>query len=130
MTLDELERLERTVLELVVQAITDYSAQALTIFREETDLPQDISEDITREALEAMGVSAISERLYGKVDYKKAIYAFLPSPQPVALMLDTKAEKSNGDRTATIQMSQTSMTVRMRRSGRTIEELGKLDQVI
>lgn len=44
MTLDELERLERTVLELVVQAITDYSAQALTIFREETDLPQDIAE--------------------------------------------------------------------------------------
>lgn len=130
MTLDELERLERTVLELVVQAITDYSAQALTIFREETDLPQDIAEDITREALEAMGVSAISERLYGKVDYKKAIYAFLPSPQPVALMLDTKAEKSNGDRTATIQMSQTSMTVRMRRSGRTIEEPGRLDQVI
>ena len=128
--LDEVERLERTVMEMVVQALTDYRVQAETIFREETDLPQDIAEDVTREALEAMGVSGISERLYGKVDYKKAIYAFLPAPHPVALMLDAKAEKSNGDRTATIQMSQTSMIVRMRRSGVVIEEPGKLDQVI
>ncbi len=130
MTPDELERLERTVLELVVQAITDYREQIVTIFREETDLPQDIAEDVTREALEAMGVSSISERLYGKVDYKKAIYAFLPDPQPVALMLDAKAEKSNGDRTATIQMSQTSMTVRMKRGGGEVEEPGRLDQII
>ena len=77
-----------------------------------------------------MGVSGISERLYGKVDYKKALYAFLPGPHPVALMLDAKAEKANGDRTATIQMSQTSITVKMRRSGADIEEPGKLAQVI
>lgn len=130
MTLDELEHLERTVLEQVVQAITDYREQILTIFCEETDLPQDIAEDVTREALEAMGVSSISERLYGKVDYKKAMYAFLPRPQPVALMLDAKAEKSNGDRTATIQMSQTSITVRMRRAGWAVKEPGRLDQII
>lgn len=130
MTLDELEHLEQTVMEMVVQALTDYRDQAITIFREETDLPQDIAEDVTREALEAMGVSGISERLYGKVDYKKAIYAFLPDAQPVALMLDAKAEKANGDRTATIQMSQTSMMVRMRRSGSSMEESGRLDRVI
>ena len=130
MMLEALERLEQTVMEMVVQALTDYSHQAVKIFREETDQPQDIAEDVTREALDAMGVSGINERLYGKVDYKKAVYAFLPQAQPVALMLDAKAEKSNGDRTATIQMSQTSMIVKMRRTDQIVDERGRLDQVI
>ncbi len=125
MTLDEAETIERTVTEMVVQALSDYGKQAITIFREESDQPQDIAEDVMREAIDAMGVSAISERLYGKVDYKKAIYAFLPAAQPVALMLDAKAEKDG--RTATIQMSQTSMAVRMVRAGQSINEQGKLD---
>ena len=115
---------------IVVQALTDYAPQAATIFREETDMPQDIAEDVTREAIEAMGMSGISERLYGKVDVKKAIYVFLPKPHQVALMLDAKAEKLNGDRTATIQMSQTSMTVKMYRSGQDVNEPGKLHEVI
>ena len=130
MTPDALERLEQTAMAMVVQALTDYRQQAVTIFREESDLPQDIAEDITREALELMGVSGWNERLYGKVDFKKAVYVFLPSAQPVALMLDSKAEKPNGDRTATIQMSQTSMRVRMRRSGIEMDEPGGLEQVI
>ena len=130
MALNDLERLEETVMEMVVQALTDYREQAAIIFREETDLPQDIAEDVTREALEAMGISGISERLYGKVDYKKAVYAFMPAAHPVALMLDAKAEKPNGDRTATIQMSQTSMTVRMRRAGKVMEEAGRLEKTI
>ena len=130
MTPDELERLEQTAMAMVVQALTDYRQQATTIFREETDSPQDIAEDVTREALELMGVPKFNERLYGKVDVKKAIYVFLPQAWPVALMLDSKAEKANGDRTATIQMSQTSMTVRMRRSGVTVNEPGQLETVI
>ena len=130
MTPDALEHLEQTAVAMVVQALTDYRQEAITIFREETDLPQDIAEDITREALELMGVSGWNERLYGKVDYKKAVYIFLPSAYPVALMLDSKAEKSNGDRTATIQMSQTSMRVRMRRAGREMDEPGGLEQII
>ena len=93
-------------------------------------MPQDIAEDVTREALESMGVSRLNERLYGKVDVKKAIYVFLPMAQPVALMLDSKAEKANGDRTATIQMSQTSMNVRMERSGNIIDEPGRLEKTI
>ena len=127
---DALEHLEQTAMAMVVQALTDYRRQAVTIFREETDLPQDIAEDITREALELMGVSGLNERLYGKVDYKKAVYLFLPSAYPVALMLDSKAERRNGDRTATIQMSQTSMRVRMRRAGVDMDEPGGLEQVI
>lgn len=115
---------------MVVQAIKDYLPQVSTIFREETDLPQDIAEDVTREAIEAMGLPGLRERLYGKVDVKKAIYVFLPEAQPVALMLDAKAEKSNGNRTATIQMSQTSMTVKMRRSGVDVAKPGGLEQEI
>lgn len=130
MTLDELEAVERTTLEMVVQALTDYRSQAETIFREETDLPQDIAEDVTREAIEAMGLPSVDHRLYGKVDFKKAIYVFLPEAKTVALMLDAKAEKPNGNRTATIQMSQTSMRVRMMRSGSVVDEPGLLDCVI
>jgi len=114
---------------MVVQALTDYREDAATIFEEETDLPQDIAEDITREAIDEMGVSGIRERLYGKVDVKKAIYVFLPEAVPIALMLDAKAEKKAGS-TATIQMSQTSMRVRMVRSGAELDEQGKLEQVI
>ncbi len=62
---------------MVVQALRDYSDHAMTIFREETDQPQDIAEDITREAIAAMGVSGTQDRLYSKVDVKKA---FKPSP--------------------------------------------------
>ncbi len=126
---DRIELLERAALSLVVQALKDYRTTAATIFREETDEPQDIAEDVTREALEEMGVSGIKERLYGKVDVKKAIYLFLPEVQPVALMLDAKAEKGD-ERSATIQMSQTSMRVRMYRKGQAIDEAGKLDTVI
>ena len=130
MTLDELERLEETTMALVVQAISDYRQEAVTIFQEETDLAQDIAEDITREAIDLMGVPGFNERLYGKVDFKKAIYTFLPNAHPVALMLDSKAEKSNGDRTATIQLSQTSMHVRMKRSGVDTDHPGGLEQVM
>lgn len=130
MTLDELERLERTALEMVVQALTDFGPQAETIFREETDLPQDIAEDVTREAVDAMGLPSIGHRLYGKVDFKKAIYVFLPVAKPVALMLDAKAEKPNGNRTATIQMSQTSMRVKMVRRGALVDKPGLIEPVI
>jgi len=121
---DDVERLERTAFEMVVQALEDYKGQAATVFRHETDLAQDIAEDVMREAMEEMGLSGFRERLYGKVDYKRAIYVFTPSPNPVALMLDAKAEKGNGS--ATIQMSQTSMRIEYRRRGESIVESGKL----
>ncbi|MCQ3813762.1 MAG: BglI family type II restriction endonuclease [Acidimicrobiia bacterium] len=116
--------LERTVLAAVERAFLDYQDQMATIFWEETDLAQDIAEDITREAIDAMGLSEIHERLYGKVDLKKAIYVFAPEVEPVALMLDAKAEKGAGS--ATIQMSQTSMTVKQKRGGESINVKGKL----
>lgn len=130
MLLEKVERLEQVVMSMFVQAITDYRKDAVTIFQEETDSPQDIAEDVTREAIKSMGVPGIRDRLYGKVDVKKPIYVFLPEPKMVALMLDAKAEKKNGDRTATIQMSQTSMHVRMRRANKEVDEPGKLEKTI
>ena len=130
MTPDEMEILERTTFSMVTQALTDYASQASDIFREEVDQPQDIAEDVTREAIETMGLPQIHLRLYGKVDIKKAVYVFLPEAFPVALMLDAKAEKPSGAGTATIQMSQTSMRVKMLRRDMVIDEPGKLDSFI
>ena len=90
---DKIELLERTALEMVVQALADYLKQSVRVFREETDKAQDIAEDVMREAIESMGISGFQERLYGKVDYKKAIYVFVPEPVPVALMLDAKGRE-------------------------------------
>ena len=136
MKLDRIERIEQTVMELVVRALTDYYCRAVETFQYEKDLPQDIAEDVMREAVETMGVSKFHGRVYGKVDFKKALYAFVPEPCPVALMLDAKAENSR-DRTGeresvAIQLSQTSMTVmRRNRSGSSdISEQGELEQYI
>jgi len=130
MNSDKMEKIEQTAFSMIVQALENYKREAYTIFREDTDQPQDIAEDITREAIEKMGVSTIAERLYGKMDFKKAIYVFMPEPVAVALMVDAKAEKPNGNNTATIQMSQTSMRVKMRRAGKEFDEPGKLEHVI
>jgi len=127
---ERMELLEQTIFSMVAQALSDYAAQTSAIFSKETDKPQDIAEDVTREAMEAMGLPQLPMRLYGKVDVKKAVYAFLPEAQPVALMLDAKAEKPNGNRTATIQMSQTSMRVRMQRRGQILDEPGGLPAFI
>lgn len=129
MDLDSLEMLEEVTLSMVVQALTDYKDKARDIFMAETDLAQDIAEDVTREVLEEMRLPRIDLRLYGKVDVKKAIYVFLPKAVPVALMLDAKAEKSD-DTAATIQKAQTSMCVRMKRAGKIMNEQGTLEKTI
>ena len=59
---------------MIVQAIFDFKESAEEIFREESDLVADIGEDITREALDSMGMSRIDQRLFGKMDYKQARY--------------------------------------------------------
>ena len=76
--LEQLEEIEKASLRMVVQAIFDYRASAEEIFREESDLVADIGEDITREALDKMGMSRIDQRLFGKMDYKQARYLFHP----------------------------------------------------
>ena len=124
-----IEQIERVALEMVVQALRDYQDQATTIFSEETDHPQDIAEDILRDAVASMGLPELHLRLYGKVDVKKAIYVFGPEAEPVALMLDVKVEKGSSA-TAAIQMSQTSMSARMIRSGTAVAHEGGLGEFI
>ena len=130
MTHEYSELLEQTAFEMVVQAFEDYHITAAVVFRHEADLPQDRAEDLTREALESMRLPQVNERLYGKVDYKKAIYVFLPKAVPVALMVDSKAEKANGDRTATLQMSQTSMRVKLKSGNKLVDKAGRLPSTI
>lgn len=127
----ELEVLESVVMSMVVQAFKDYWVESVEIFSADTNHPQRIAEDITRDAINAMGLPGIHERLYGKFVLKKAIYAFLPTKAiPVALMLDAKADKSNGNTTAPIQIEQTSMRVRLSNSDREQDEQGKSQTII
>lgn len=129
--LDRLEEIEKVSLRLTTQAIYNYRRAAEEIFREESDLVADIGEDITREALERLGMPRIDQRLFGKVDYKRACYLFHPDyALKQALFIDSKAEKVSGQGTATLQTSQLSMVVRQVRFGRDVEVPGKLPTII
>jgi hypothetical protein len=129
--LDRLEEIEKVSLRLVVQAIYDYRDAAVEIFHEESDLVADIGEDITREALDRMGAARIDQRLFGKIDYKRARYLFHPDYAiRQALFVDSKAEKVSGQGTATLQTSQFSMMVRQIRAEQNIEIGGGLPRIL
>jgi len=129
--LPRLEEIEKASLRLVTQALCDFRDNAIEIFRVESDLVADIGEDITREALDRMGVSRIDQRLYGKMDYKRARYVFHPEYAiKQALFVDSKAEKTSGQATATLQTSQFSMKVCQIRAGQEVCVGGKLPPVI
>lgn len=129
--LDRLEDIEKASLRLVVQALYDYRDTAIEIFREESDLVADIGEDISREALDSMGVARINQRLFGKIDYKRARYLFHPDYAiRQALFVDSKAEKVSGQGTATLQTSQFSMTVRQIRAKENVEIEGSLPKIL
>jgi hypothetical protein len=129
--LAKLESIEKAALRLLVQALFDYRSQASEIFRNETDNAADIGEDVTQEAISKLGMSKINRRLYGKVDFKRACYLFLPEFSiRLALFIDSKAEKPSGEGVARIQMSQLSMTVKQIRAGAEVTESGKLPNVL
>jgi hypothetical protein len=111
--------------------VSDFRESAIAIFQSESDLVQDIGEDLTREALDRMGVSRVDERLFGKIDYKRARYYFHPDfAVRQALFVDSKAEKIEGAGTATIQTAQTSMRIRHIRAGVIQDEAGTLPTVV
>jgi hypothetical protein len=129
--LDLLEGIEKGSLRLVTQALYDFRETAAEIFSNEPDLAADIGEDITREALDRMSVSKIEVRLFGKMDYKRARYVFNRDYAiRQALLVDSKAEKVEGQATATLQTAQTSMHIRHIRAGREVDVAGKLPTVI
>ncbi len=128
LTLDEVEKIEKLTLRWIFQAILDFGMEAHEVFLKSPDNVKDIAEDITRELLDRLPGHNVPQRIYGTVDYKKARYVILPD-QTVrqALFVDSKAEKEN--RSATIQMSQTSMWVRQRRSNVEVNEKGFLPEI-
>lgn len=128
-----IEEIEKASVRFVTQALVEFRDSARQIFAEENDLPGDIAEDITREALDRIGMSKIDVRLYGKIDYKKARYYFHPEyAVKQALFVDSKAEKDD-PHTATIQTAQTSMRIMFYR-GRgehiPVDEQGTLSRIV
>ncbi len=128
--LSRLEEIEKASLRLVVQALYEYRVDAQEIFRQESDNVADIGEDITREALDRLGMSKVDQRLFGKVDYKRARYVFHPEyALKQALFIDSKAEKASQN-VARIQIAQTSMRVRQIRAKQEIDIAGQLPVVL
>ena len=129
--LDRLEEIEKVSLRLVTQALYNYRTTAQEIFLVESDLVADIGEDITREAMDRLGMPRIDQRLFGKVDYKRACYLFHPEyALKQALFVDSKAEKVTGQSTATLQISQLSMVVKQVRFGQELAIQGRLPEII
>lgn len=121
-----LEEVEKASLRLVTQAIYTFRGTAVEIFNNEKDLAQDIGEDITREALDRMGVSKIDQRLFGKVDYKRARYVFHPEyALRQALFVESKAEQK-AKTSARLQIAQTSLEVRQVIRGEHVIKQGRL----
>ncbi len=128
LSLDEIERIEKLTLRWIFQAVLDFGMEAHEVFLKSPDSVKDIAEDITRELLDRLSGFNVQQRIYGTVDYKKARYVILPDETVrQALFIDSKAEKEN--RTATIQMSQTSLWVKQQRAGSEIHEKGFLPEI-
>lgn len=126
---ERIEQIEKASARLVTQAIYEFRETAAEIFSKEKDLAQDIAEDVTREALDKLGVSRMDLRLFGKIDYKRARYVFHPEyAVRQALLVDTKAEKEHD--TATIQTAQTSMRIRHTRAGKAVDVAGEMPVII
>jgi len=126
---DKIEAIEKATFRMLFRAVSNFRLDAVAIFKNEGDLAGDIGEDLTREALDSLGMSKNSKRLFGKVDYKRARYVFHPDFELLqALFVDSKAEMDH--RTATIQLSQTSMIVKQIRNGKQVIEKGLLPTII
>ena len=125
---DVIENIEKLTLRWIFQAVLDFKMESHLIFLKSPDDVKDVAEDITRELLDRLPGYNVPQRIFGTVDYKKARYIILPD-QTVrqALFVDSKAEKEN--RTATIQMSQTSMCIKQLRAGVETDEKGLLPEI-
>src|SRR5438874_9191539 len=125
----KLEEIEKASTRLVTQAVFEFRNEAAEIFARQSDKPQDVAEDLTREALDRLGVSRMDSRLPGNIDYKRARYVFHPDYAiRQALLVDSKAEKES--LTATLQTAQTSLRIRHHlSSGGQVDEPGGLPPI-
>jgi hypothetical protein len=123
-----IEAIEKGSTRFVAQAIELFRAEAIDIFAHESDLQADIGEDITAEALDSLGMSRMAQRVFGKMDYKRARYIFEPDyAVRQVLLVDSKAEKTAG--VARLQTSQTSMHIRQVRQGQALDVPGSVPVV-
>ncbi|OIP62428.1 MAG: type II restriction endonuclease [Nitrospirae bacterium CG08_land_8_20_14_0_20_52_24] len=128
LTPDEIEAIEKQSLRSLYAAAFDFGYDAFDIFKQSSDDPKDIAEDITREMLDRLGGYQVQQRILGNVDYRKARYIILPEfSARQALFVDSKAEKNSSS--ATMQMSQLALAIRQVRSGREVEQRGDLPVV-
>lgn len=127
---DIIESIEKSSTRMVCQAVWDFKEIAKKQFSLARDLAGTVGEDITRDAMETMGVSRIpTARIIGKIDYKRAAYYFSPAYSlRQALLVDSKAEKGEVGN-ITIQKSQTSLRIRMSRPNE-IDVPGDLDAIL
>ncbi len=123
-----LEDIEKASTRFVTQAIELFRTEAVNIFAAESDLQADIGEDITTEALDSLGMSRMAQRVFGKMDYKRARYIFEADyAMRQVLLVDSKAEKTGG--VARLQTSQTSMRIRQIRQGEMLDVPGTVPKV-
>jgi len=107
---DLVENIEKATLRFVTQALLDFREQSIQAFYASNDNAELIAEDLTREALEQIGMPRTFKRIEGDVDYKRARYFIHPEyAVRQALMVDSKAEKNETN--FSIQLAQTSMRV-------------------
>jgi hypothetical protein len=123
-----IESIEKGSTRFVAQAIELFRHEAVNVFADESDLQADIGEDITTEALDSLGMSRMAQRVFGKMDYKRARYIFEPEyAVRQVLLVDSKAEKTSG--VARLQTSQTSMHIRQVRQGQELDVAGSVPRV-
>jgi hypothetical protein len=123
-----IEDFEKSSLRFVTQALELFRDDAIQIFHEARDLQADVGEDITGEALDSLGMSRMAQRVFGKMDYKRARYIFEPEYAiRQILLVDSKTEKTGP--VARIQTSQTSMRIRQVRGGQEIDIGGTIPKV-
>jgi hypothetical protein len=125
---DLIEGIEKASTRFVAQAIELFRDEAVKFFTQASDLQADVGEDITTAALDSLGMSRMVQRVFGKMDYKRARYIFAPDYAiRQILLVDSKAEKTGG--VARVQTSQTSMVIRQRRGGKDVEVPGTIPKV-
>lgn len=123
-----LENIEKLSLRFVTQALDLFKDQAVQIFQDAQDWQSDVGEDITAEALDSLGMSRTAQRVFGKMDYKRARFIFEPEYAiRQVLLVDSKTEKE--ERVARIQTSQTSMRIRQVRAGKRLDIAGSIPKV-
>lgn len=126
---NEIEAVEKLTARWVFHALLDFGMEAHQIFVHSPDEVKDVAEDVTREMLDRLPGYTLRQRIYGTVDYKKARYLILPDyALRQALFIDSKAEQET--RSATIQMSQTSMDVRQVRANEEVRVSGFLAPIL